>query len=602
MGRIKNNRSADPPDSTKGWTTWAWVLVGLAVLAFFMPSLENGFVNYDDERYILGNELTGSLSWAAVVRMFTTTFDGHYHPLTLLSHAMDRVVGGNTPTWVHGHSVLLHAISSALLFLLLARWNRSSAAWVGVLVFALHPLVVESVSWASERKNVLSMVWVLVTMHAYDRAAHTADARWGAAAIGAFVLALLAKTQAMVLLPGLWALDRVRATTPWRGVAAWVKGAMLLPATGAVFMTIRAQQEWSGPSVPYEGIERVIVASGAFARYIGLILFPWGQQSAFHPYPLDTGQDMGAGIILWSILAVLLVALLIYGIQRWPAPMAGALFASVTLIPLLKFIDIPFGRYMMAERYAYIPLVGCAMLAAHGWSWLTQRPMAHRWRVVVLVYLAVLAIQTVARQRVWKDSNTLWSDVIDRHPDLGHAYIMRSIARSGSGNLDQAMADLDRAALLQPGSSTPHRNKAKVFELKGDARRAIAAMDRAIALEPDADATLFAYRGVLHFRAGQGDAGVKDLDHALSIRDDAAIRTDRGLAFLIGGRMADAQRELEEALRLGASDGHAEFLLAAVFLAGGDRQKGCRYLVTSRNKGWPEADRLLREQCGRTFS
>src|SRR5271165_4685809 len=177
------------------------LLLVMATLAFYNPIVRNQFIAFDDSSYILKNpEIQRGLTWSTVKWAFTTFRAGYWHPLTWMSHALDYQLFHLNPVGHHYINLLLHAANAVLLFLLLRR--ATSATWPSFLVamlFALHPVNVESVAWAAERKNVLSMMFFLLALHAYDRYARAGERRLYLPVAVFFALGLMAKPQIVTL-------------------------------------------------------------------------------------------------------------------------------------------------------------------------------------------------------------------------------------------------------------------------------------------------------------------------------------------------------------------------------------------------------------------
>src|SRR6266852_9914278 len=182
-------------------TPLSCLLLTAVVLMFYSPATHNGFINYDDDGYITANpHVRAGLTWATVKWAFTTYDQGNWHPLTWLSHALDCELFGLNPAGPHGMNVLLHGANAVLLFLLLL--SATGFRWRSLMVaalFALHPMNVESVAWAAERKNVLSMLFFLLALHAYIRYARKPSLFRYAAVFFLFALGLLSKAQVITL-------------------------------------------------------------------------------------------------------------------------------------------------------------------------------------------------------------------------------------------------------------------------------------------------------------------------------------------------------------------------------------------------------------------
>ena len=265
-----------------------------ATLAFYNSIIHNQFIDFDDSAYIVKNpSIQGGLNWDTVKWSFTTFREGNWHPLTWLSHALDYRLFRLNPAGHHYTNLLLHVANAVLLFLLLLRATGSTwrCMFVGAL-FALHPVNVESVAWAAERKNVLSMLFLLLALHAYDRYARTAKRRLYLAVTILFALGLMAKPQIVtlpfvLLLWDYWPLQRIETRSPTvrsdgdpvrRSFAflIWEKMPLFAIAAADSIVTLFAQRSGNAvrtlTEVPLPArLENVFVT---YVRYIGNAVWP----------------------------------------------------------------------------------------------------------------------------------------------------------------------------------------------------------------------------------------------------------------------------------------------------------------------------------------
>jgi hypothetical protein len=297
------------------------LLLIAVVLVSYNPVTHNGFLNYDDDGYITDNpHVRVGLTWATVKWAFTTYDKANWHPLTWLSHALDCEVFGLNPAGHHYVSVLLHAANAVLLFLLLQ--SATGFRWRSLMVaalFALHPMNVESVAWAAERKNVLSMMFFLLALYAYVGYAHRPGLRRYAAVVCFFALALLSKPQAIVFpfllwLWDYWPLGRIgvradpvsaaqggNAPRLWSGWLVLEKLPLLLLSAASAVVTLKAQK--AGGAVKslaqYSLLLRMETAVIAYVRYLGKAFWP-SKLVALYPHPsqLYPAWQVGGAVVV----------------------------------------------------------------------------------------------------------------------------------------------------------------------------------------------------------------------------------------------------------------------------------------------------------------
>ena len=430
QGDVRPSRPAeapapvDPSASGESRILIFCLLLIVVTLAFYNPIVHNQFTGFDDWSYILKNaHVQSGLTWNTVKWSFTTFHEGNWHPLTWLSHALDCQIFHLNPVGHHYTNVLFHAINAVLLFLLLRR--ATGAVWPSLLVaalFALHPINVESVAWASERKNVLSMFFFLLALGAYDRYART-DRRgiylW---VLALFALGLMAKPQIVtlpfvLLLWDYWPLQRMGVGSPAQGVSStlaprslrflvWEKLPLFVLAAADSVVTAIAQRSGNAVrsisefSIPAR-LENAVVC---YVRYLGKAFWP----SHLAPmYPRPQGL-LPVWTVVGSAVLLLMLSALVYHWRDRRYLVMGWLWFLGTLVPMIGIMTV--GDQAMADRYAYLPFIG--LFVAVVWA---LDAFSNTWRIsntarlcAVVVLLLVLGCLTYRQVGFWKDDDTLW--------------------------------------------------------------------------------------------------------------------------------------------------------------------------------------------------
>jgi hypothetical protein len=441
------------------------LLLALTWVAFG-HSLANDFVNYDDPHYVTSNwNVMAGLTYETIEWAFTTRVQSHWHPLTLLSLALDYEIWGLAPWGFHLTNLILHCANAVLLFLFLRRCTGSvwrSAVVAGL--FAVHPLHVESVAWVTERKDMLSTFFMFVAMHAYlNYLAKPDDGRYGLICL-AFALGLLAKPMVVtlpcvLLLVDYWPLRR----WGWAGTET--------PAIGSATTFRRALVE-KLPLFALSAISSLITQAGmrrggvlktldkfSFADFLGhrLVMYVeylrkmvWPNDLAIY-YPMPTEP--------WPVETVLVAAVILGGItflclwqaRRRPFLLVGWLWYLGTLFP----VNGPFqvASYAMADRNSYVPLIG--IFIATVWGVADVAPAA--WRRPVLapvasVVLIACGTATWMQVRVWENSHTLWAHALDvTDADKNYfAHMLFGAALRDEGKMVEARAHYEKAVRIWP--------------------------------------------------------------------------------------------------------------------------------------------------------
>jgi hypothetical protein len=385
---------------------------------------QNGFVNYDDDVYVTANRhVQAGLNWSTIRWAFTTFDAANWHPLTWISHALDYRLFKLNPAGHHYTNVLLHCVNVVLLFLLLVQATQQTwPSLIAAAIFAVHPLNVESVAWAAERKNVLSMLFLLLAFWAYQRyASKPSIARYGTVFF-LFACGLMAKPQVitlpfLLLLWDYWPLRRLSFSSPQAGATGdrtrslgWLlleKVPLLLLSAASAIVTLEGQQAGGAVRsvIEYPPTVRIQNAIGAYFDYVGRLLWPL-RLAPMYPHP---GDSLLAWQILVAALFVIGVSVLVLRFREKRYLVVGWFWFLGALVPMIGLVQV--GQQATADRYMYLPMIGLLLMLCWGLAdWAAER----RTRVVGLatataLVLAVLGALTYRQVSFWHDSETLWT-------------------------------------------------------------------------------------------------------------------------------------------------------------------------------------------------
>jgi protein O-mannosyl-transferase len=485
------------------------LLVAFVTVLAFLPALGNGFVNWDDDQNVLENLEYRGLGWVQLRWMFTTSLMGHYIPLTWLTLGMDYLVWGMNPAGYHVTNLLLHAAAAATFYAVALRLLatgltgrhelRSLALPAGAvfaaLLFAIHPLRVESVAWVTERRDVLSGLLYLLTLLVYLGYCESTTQRDGRArrrywaCLALFALALLAKSMSVTLPVILLILDwyPLRRLQP-RTVRAVLteKIPFLALSVGAGLMAVAAVSNvlGLGSMVRVGLVERVAITAYSLVFYLVKTVIPLSLAAVYErPVTIDPGAwpfvASGAVALLLTVLAIALR-------RRWPA--LAAVWASyvVILLPVAGIVQ----NGPQNDRYTYLACGGWAMLAGAG---LALGMMAGRRAANALAALAVavvggLSVLTWNQVKVWHDSETLWTHTVAVQPSaLGHFKLGVTLAHQGKFN--EAIDHFQTTLRINPGYASAHSAWGYALAIQGKTPEATEHFHAALRLNPrDAEA------------------------------------------------------------------------------------------------------------------
>jgi tetratricopeptide (TPR) repeat protein len=558
------------------------LLLTAVVLVVYNPIIHNGFLNWDDDQYITDNpHVRAGLTWATVKWAFTTYHGAYWMPLSWLSHALDCELFGLKPAGHHYMNVLLHAVNVVLLFLLLQR--ATGFCWRSLMVaalFALHPMNVESVAWAAERKNVLSMLFFLLAMHSYIWYARRPGLCRYTAVACLFALALLSKPQVvtfplLLLLCDYWPLGRIGApavagppaqdASMPRLSSGWLvleKLPLLLLSAASAVVTMRAAKAGGAAKAlsEYSLLLRLETAVISSVRYLGLALWP-SKLVALYPHPtkLYPAWQVGAALVpLMLVTALVLRA----RDQRYLA--VGWFWFLGSLVPMIGLIQA--GVQAMADRFAYLPFIGLFLMLT--WlvaDWARARKIPVRWLAIPAVScLLVLGTLTYRQVGYWHDIESFWLRTLALTQDNYVAEDNLGDFLFRQGRTEEAAAHFRAALATRPDGLTANLNLGAYEDGRGNLPAAIERYQMVarhaadVGMRATAYSSLgFAYRGM-----GQPIKAKQSFETALQLAPDRA-RAMVGLGLIVqeNGDLAEAIRLYSRAAAVQPDD--VVFLLLA---------------------------------------
>jgi protein O-mannosyl-transferase len=579
---MARRRSQAPPQARQPATAavlrrpWrsdaAWMAALAAVtVALYWPVHGFDFVHYDDVDYIRQNApVLAGLTATSVRWAFTTLYAGFWIPLTWLSLMADAQLSGGTAGVFHVTNLLLHVANTLLLFALLTR--ATSRPWPSAFVaalFAVHPMHVESVAWVTERKDVLSSLFLFLTLWAYGRYARQPARGRYAVGLLVFTLGLMAKPMlttvpALLLCVDLW---------PLRRFVGWPSPRLLLEklpfliiAIGAGLLTMFAGKH-IGTSAPLAGVDpvaRLATAAEVYVLYLAKTVWPIGLAPLYPdpgPPPLWRGALAALGVLALTAAALRMA-------RARPYVTAGWLWYAIALLPVSGLVKI--GPFAIADRFTYVPSIGLFVVVA--WaaadlatSQLRQR-LAAAAAIVVLVGAAIAARWQLSH---WRDSVALFQHTIAVTGDNPFAQYMLGLAYAEQGRTDEAAARYTEAVRLDPLYAHAQTSLGVLLFERGAPDDAISHYRAALRSAPD-DAYTHANLGNAYLYEGRHAEAIAEYQAALRIDPQLAeAHNSYGKALAATGRVDDAIAEYTTALRLKPDDAEAHNNLGNALAAQG---------------------------------
>jgi protein O-mannosyl-transferase len=599
---VRNKLTDTPVVDTAPGDTSLLQRLGLPALVFmiamipFLHVLSNQFVDWDDYDNLVNNPHYRGLAWSQLHWMFTTFHMGHYQPLSWVTFGLDYMLWGMNPAGYHLTNLILHAANSALFYFICRRlltaalsgadyeswWINLSAA-SAALLFAVHPLRVESVAWATERRDVLSGLFFLWTIYCYLRAASSSpirsQRRWLAAAVVVYALSLLSKATAitlpaLLLLLDVYPLRRLQGGSinwfrPQLRSVLWEKSPFFVLACVFAAIALLAQHS-TGALTP---IRQYDIGFRAAQAFYGLNFYLWKTLLPTRLSPLyELPFDPEPWLWIFALCAVSAVSLSVsrYFIRhRWPAGLACWIYYVVTLAPVLGFAQS--GPQLVADRYSYLPCLSWALLAAGAIFF--YRPLSPDPRnliatsVLAVGTLFILGSLTWQQTRVWRDTQTLWEHAITVTSNSSIAHYNRAKNFETQGRVNRAIELYRRAVTLNPEYADAHHNLARLLARTGQQEEAIRHYRRAIEIKPE-DPDTHNNLGLLLARRGDVVESLEEFKRAVQIDPNySRAYFNMGKVFAQQGQLEKAIINYQQALKLNPNEPEIQLALADVHVA-----------------------------------
>jgi len=610
-------------NSSKG-RSWL-IALGIAFLTFAILSqvIESEFTNWDDPSYVINNYKIKSLD---LEKFFTPVSENYvmanYHPLTMLSLALDYWMNELDPKGYHLTALLLHLLNTILVFWFIRNLtNRGLVAIITALLFGIHPLHVEAVAWISARKELMFSLFYLLSLLSYlEYAKGNRRILFMTLTFLFFILSLLSKAVAVSLPLALILIDMYRDRINMNSLLEKIPFVALSIGTGLIAIEAQQSGEALQSLVDYSYFDNFFIACYGLILHLVKVVFPF-MLSAFYPYPDKIEGSIPVFLYIMPLIVAVL-AYLIYRSRQNKQLVFGSLFFLVTIALVLQFL--PVGDAMIADRYTYIPYIGMFFIIGHVIDWIflqrTQKWKGRRTATVVIAsaFIIFIAVQGYQRTKTWKNSGTLWSNVIENYP-VAIAYNNRGNYYASKGQFDLAFNDFNRTLELYPNNSEGYNNRGLVYKhaanydlaLKdflvaiqldpnnykaynnmGNVYReqkkfnaAIAQFNYCIKLNPNyADA--YNNRGIIYKQSEMFEEALADFNYAIELNPNIPMFfVNRGIIYATGKNYPSAIQDFSTSIKLYPENGDAYHNRAYSYVSNGQYRFALRDARRARKLG-----------------
>ena len=548
----------------------ASLVLAVICLIAYCPGLNNALVDWDDLQYVYEVSLIRDLSFKNICHIFSSYLMGNYHPFTVLSLIFNYHVSGVEPFSYHLTNLVIHIFNSILVLLVILRMNKGMmAAGITAALFAVHPMHVESVVWAAERKDVLYTFFFLCSFLSYLKYINTGHFRLIGLAWLLFIFSCFSKGMAvtlpLIMLTADYAMGRNNVKKLFIEKIPFLLVSMVFG-----IVAVDGQQKWGAiADLPEYGfIDRIFLAIYSFVFYLNKMIVPTGL-SAFYPYPVKTGNWFPP-LIYFSVLVLFIYkALAFYTIKRERFVFFGILFFGISILPVVQLL--PVGDMIAADRYFYVSSIGLFFIAGVVAEKLVSRhglKFAYLHTSITVLFAAIIGILTYLsnqQSRVWKNDFTLLTHALQAQPLSHVANTKMGIYHQLAGRTDQSIEYYEKALSLRR-NATAANNLGQCYVDKKQYALSLPYFQLSIALKPNDPQTWF-NMGNAYDSLGNHDEAIRDYTVALE-HDKNLFKAynNRACSFFALGKWEEGHEDM----KIAARGGHAT---AIQYMVGLERER-----------------------------
>ena len=548
---IAKHERVDKHKVTKTIPKWIPFAIVLFTFMLYFRGMQNFFTNLDDDFYIINNPYLRDFSWHGIKAIFTSFYVGNYHPFTTIIHLFEYRIFKLNPLPYHLISILIHLANTYCVYRLIDKLTgkKPAAAFISLL-FGIHPMHVESVAWASELKDVLYTLFYLLSLISYLYYSEKGyKITQYLICLAFFIVSLLSKSAAVTLPVLLIAIDIFKGRKiNAKSLIEKVPFLLLSIAFGIIAIySQKSDNSINDLSQGFNIIDRIFFLTYTISFYLIKLFIPFGL-SAMHYFPVKSP----GGFLPWEYyLSLPFLALIVWLIIRKTSyhkeTIFGALFFLIAISVMLQILSV--GSAIASERYTYVAYIGLFLIIYYWMQDLIKKQYQNIVIGVVSLFIIIFSVQTYSRVAVWKDSEILFTDVIEKNPNVYLMYWMRGNFRKAINQPQAALEDYNKTIDLNPTYEDAFFNRGVVNDLLGYKKSAVEDYTKSIKLKanyPDA----YNNRGWVNFQLKDTVKAISDYYKAIEVKPDfAEAYNNLGWAYAGLGQSDSALANYDKAIK-----------------------------------------------------
>ena len=555
-------------------------LICITTFIAFFPSLKNSMDIWDDIYFIANNPFIKTISWANI----NIPCLGNYQPLTMLSYSLEYHFFGTNPFLFHLDNIIIHLLNTSLLFWFIYKLtSKIPVAFVAAILFGIHPLHVESVTWISERKDVLYTLFYLAGLIFYLEYKEQKNKKFYMLAIFAFIFSCISKPMAVTFSAILILIDYLKEkklTLPM----LYEKIPFFVISLVYGFISIIVQQKGGAigfsSNAVYTLSDRIFFANYSLFFYLYKMLIPV-HLSGLYPYPVKSGAPLPLPYLISPLFNALFFFWIIYSFRRSKNVVFGCLFFFISIFPVLQIL--PVGAAVAADRYFYVASIGMFFLAGIGFNYIFENKKYIHYKSLLMVLSSVIVLLlgylTFERTKIWRNSGVFWGNVAEEFPKLELPYYNRAAYYYGIKDYDSALLDFNKAIQINPKYKDALSWRSEIFTKKLQYQLAADDYNKLIEIDPN-DFDAYAKLGELYGKyLNNINKAQEYLTKAYTLKPDNAANLDNlGIVCALKGDNKLAMQYFEKALSLNPNDASTLRNLGITYKNAGDEKKAKEYL------------------------